>query len=295
MNRYHIALLTSVLIWSLSFVWTKGALEFLTPTLLIFFRMIIAFTLLLMVGTFSHRLKRLPRRDVIILALISLFEPFGYFLFETIGMSYVKPTLAVIIISTIPLFTPILSYFVNKENVSKRGWIALLISVAGVFLVVLSDGFSDIGGRLTGVFFLFGAVITAMIYTVSIQRLSQRVNSVSIVCYQNIFSIIYMMPIILLRDYSALSNLEFNWAWAYRILALGVLCSGLAFVLYADGLRKLGVTRTSMYINLMPGATAIASYFIVGEQLGAIKILGILVTISGLMIGTIKLSKNNLK
>lgn len=257
--------------------------------------MIIAFTLLLMVGTFSHRLKRLPRRDVIILALISLFEPFGYFLFETIGMSYVKPTLAVIIISTIPLFTPILSYFVNKENVSKRGWIALLISVAGVFLVVLSDGFSDIGGRLTGVFFLFGAVITAMIYTVSIQRLSQRVNSVSIVCYQNIFSIIYMMPIILLHDYSALSNLEFNWAWAYRILALGVLCSGLAFVLYADGLRKLGVTRTSMYINLMPGATAIASYFIVGEQLGVIKILGILVTISGLMIGTIKLSKNNLK
>lgn len=219
---------------------------------------------------------------------LSIAEPVGYFMFETSGLQLVTPTLACVIVSTIPLFASLMAVIINGERGSVYTWTGLLVSIVGVLLVVSADGLDQLSGRLLGVMLLLGAVVAAIIYTVTVQRLSQRFNSFTIVTWQNIFSFTLLVPLVFIFDGDRVMALEFSWEWGSRVLALGVLCSSVAFVLYADGIRALGVMRTSMFVNLMPGMTAVASYFIVGESLGVMKIVGIVVTILGLYIGEMK-------
>lgn len=284
-TSYNIGVLIAVLLWSLSFIWTKGALDYLSPLMLVTFRVLTAMCCVGLFAYFTGRLQPLKGRDALIFCSLAIAEPVGYFLFETYGVLNVSPTLACVIVSTIPLFTPVMAYIVNGERVSKMVWSGLLVSILGVMMVVLSDGLDSISGRLTGVFLLFGAVITAMIYTVTVQRLSKRFNSFSIVAWQNVFSAAILIPLVLVFESDLLQNLQISVEWVGRVLTLGVLCSSVAFVLYANGIRELGVTRTSMFVNLMPSITAIASFLIMDESLGGIKIAGILVTIVGLYIG----------
>lgn len=274
------------MLWSLSFVWTKGVLEYLSPLMLISMRVLIAAVLLGGFSILSGRMQKVSRSDRKIFMGLSLAEPVVYFLFETSGLRYVTPTLACVIISTIPMLTPLFAAAVNGERPLRREWAGLGISMAGVLIVVMSDGWESFGGRLTGVFLLFGAVAASIVYTLTIQRLTRRYNSFTIVSWENFYALIYLIPLLVLFDRGGVAGLVFSWDWAWGVLALGVLCSCVSFVLYADGIRELGVTRTSMFVNLMPGMTAVASFFILGEYLPVVKIAGIAVTVLGLMIGT---------
>ena len=281
----NIGVLISTVLFSLSFIWSKQALVYLSPSMLVLARVTVA---LVGVGSFAWatgRLQRLSRRDAGLFALLAAAEPVGYFLFETSGILYVTPTLACIIIAMIPALAPLLAWVLTGERVAGREWVGLAMGLAGVAMVALADGTDHLGGQLIGILLMFGAVVTALVYTLMVRRLSQRFNSFSIVAWQNVFSFVYLVPIVMLFDFERVSALEFSWAWAAPVLTLGVLCSSIAFILYATGLRELGVMRTSLYINLMPGMTAVASVFVLGEGLPLMKVGGILLAVVGLYVG----------
>ena len=284
--RYNTGVCIAVLFWSLSFVWVKEALEFISPVMLITIRVLIAAALLATFSKLSGRLQKVGLRDKFVFMGLSLVEPVGYFLFETAGIRMVPPTMACVVISLIPIFNPMVAAAVNGERPAPREWAGLAISFAGVLLVVAADGVENLGGRIAGILLLFGAVAASMVYTLTVQRLARRYNSFTIVSWGNIFAAMFLLPLVVILDRQGIASLAFSWDWASSVLALGILCSCVSFVLYVDGIRALGVTRTSMFVNLMPGMTAVASFLILGEELSAMKIAGIAVTITGLMAGT---------
>lgn len=275
----------STILFSLSFIWIKGALDYLSPSMLVAGRVTVALVVVSAAALMLGKLQRLTRRDVILFALMAAAEPVGYFLFESAGMAYVTPTLACIIIAMVPALAPIFAWIINGERVGGREWTGLAMGLAGVTLVTLADGTDSLSGQLIGILLMFGAVVTALVYTLMVQRISQRYNSYSIVAWQNVFSIVYLIPILFIFDFDRIEVLEFSWSWLTPVLTLGVLCSGIAFMLYATGLRELGVTRTSLYINLMPGMTAVASFFILSESLPWLKVAGIALAVAGLYVG----------
>lgn len=281
----NIGVFISTILFALSFVWSKEALAFLSPSMLVMGRVTVALITVSSIAILSRKLQKLTRRDVALFALLAAAEPVGYFLFETSGIKYVTPTLACIMIALVPAVAPLLAWLINGEKVGSREWLGLLMGLSGVLLVTLADGTDSLSGQLIGILLLCGAVVTALIYTLMVQRMSQRFNSYSIVAWQNVFSFLYLIPIILIFDYDKMVALQFSWEWVYPVITLGVLCSSIAFMLYATGLRELGVTRTSFYINLMPGMTAIASFFILGETLPLMKIAGIALAVAGLYVG----------
>lgn len=284
-TKYKIGVLISVILWGLSFIFTKVALEYITPLMLVAFRVLIAMTLLITFSKITGKLQKLTRRDARTFALLACAEPVGYFLLETYGVLNVSPTLACVIVSIIPLLTPLFAYFISGESISWRLAIGIIISLIGVMGVTFADGFDDISGRFIGVLFLLGAVLMAMIYNITVRKLGQRFNAFSIVAWQNVFSAMILLPLVFTFESQRVVELQFAWEWIWRVLALGVLCSSVAFVLYAAGLRMLKVAQTVIFINLMPCVTAVASFFIMDEKLGIIKIVGIVVTVLGLYIG----------
>ncbi|MEG0724404.1 MAG: DMT family transporter [Mucinivorans sp.] len=281
----NLGVFISTVLFSLSFIWSKGALEFLSPSMLVAARVTVALITVGSIALALGKLQRLTRRDAMLFAMLAAAEPVGYFLFETTGITYVSPTLACIIVAMIPALAPLFAWLINGEKVSARQWLGLFMGLAGVLLVALADGTDSLNGQLIGILLIFGAVVASLIYTLMVQRLSARYNSYSIVAWQNVFAILYLIPVILIFDFDRISVLKFSGDWVYPVLTLGILCSSIAFVLYARGIHALGVTRTSLYINLMPGMTAVASFFIMGEMLPPMKITGIAIAVAGLYIG----------
>ncbi len=163
--RVHIAALFSMLFWGFSFIWTKKILVSIPPIATIFFRLVLSSFFLLIVSVALKKLQRIKKEDIKTILLLTFFQPFLYFIGENIGLTYVSSTVASVLISTIPLLSPIAAVFFFKERLSAMNIIGLLISVIGVVLVILKDDFS-LAVFSIGVWLLLGVVIAAVVYSV---------------------------------------------------------------------------------------------------------------------------------
>jgi drug/metabolite transporter (DMT)-like permease len=286
----YLSIILAILFWSLSFVWYKTALLYFTPTGIITFRLTLASVALLAVGLLLGQVQRLRRADLRLFLTMAFFEPFVYSLCEANGLTMVSSTLAAVIVATIPLFTPLGAFVFLKERVSLRNTIGIGISVVGVVLVAYQTG-SQARGSLLGILLMFGAVVSAIGYVISLKKLTLRYNSYSIVTYQSVIAALLMLPVFMATERITPSMLTAE-ALA-PILKLTTFASIIAFLLYAYSLRHFSIAKINVFLNLIPVFTAIAAYFLQGDKFSAINLAGIAVTLAGLYVSQVTLSARN--
>lgn len=274
--------LLAMLFFGMSFIWTKVLLNYYGPITIIFIRLFIS-VLLLTIFIFSHRKIKIHKTDFKYFFILALFEPFLYFLGENYGVRHVSPTVASIIISTIPVITPIFSYFILKETLSKYNILGLFISFAGVITVLTAKN-STLVYNTTGIILLLLSVLAAIGYSIIAKNLTGRYSSVDIVYVQNAIGIFYFLPFFLSLEGSDLFQTTLNLEIINAFLQLSVFASTLAFILMTTSIRKLGVNKTNVFVNLIPVATALFSFIFFGKLLSMQEILGIIIVISGLFL-----------
>jgi drug/metabolite transporter (DMT)-like permease len=261
----------------------KIALGYLSPTATIFIRLIIASGFFVMLSLLLGKLQRIARKDFLRFLILAFFEPFMYFLGESYGISLVSPTIAAIIVSTIPLFLPFSMYLLAGERISKGRYAGILVSFTGVLLVVLNSDLT-FSASPRGIFFLMIAVFSVMGYSYILQDVVKRYNAYTIITTQNFIGIFYFLPLFLLLDIRSLGSVNWNAELVTALVALGVFASALAFFLFTIGIQQIGVTRATVFTYVIPILTAIFSFFLLNEEFSLRKIGGILLSISGLFI-----------
>ena len=93
----YIFVVLPMLFWSLTFVWYKIILEYIGPISVIFFILVFAAGFLIIVTKFFFKKKeKLVYKDYKYIFILTLFEPFLYFLGESYGMQHVSPTIAAV-------------------------------------------------------------------------------------------------------------------------------------------------------------------------------------------------------
>src|ERR1035437_828369 len=123
--KLYTAIVLAMVFWSFSFIWTRVAIHSFHPMTLITLRLLIASILLFVVAKSSDKLQKLRREDFKWFILLAFFEPFLYYVGETYGLTTVESTLAAVIVSTIPLFAPVLAFFVLNERISLANIIGI--------------------------------------------------------------------------------------------------------------------------------------------------------------------------
>lgn len=290
---YSFALI-SMTFWALSFVWYKDAFISYGPVTIIFFRLILSVSLLLIVTRIIRKDLRLEKKDYRYMALLSFFEPFCYFLGEGFGMQHVSPTTGAIIISTIPLLTPFVLMLMNlKETIHFKNFLGMMISFAGIILVVTSDN-ASFAASLKGVSLLFVAVISAIFFSIILKKVGNRYNSMVIVFWQNIFSVLYFMPLFLALELESFMASSHEPAAYLAIIKLGTFPSTISFILFIPVVTYLGATKANAFANIIPVITAIFSYFYLGEQFSLLKILGVAAVITGLFFSQMRFIKTKI-
>jgi len=260
---------------------------------LITLRLVIASALLFAVSTISGKFQRLRKKDVSLFLLLAFFEPFVYYVGETYGLTMVESTLAAVIVSTIPLFTPVLAFLVLNERIKWVSIAGIIVSLLGVFFVIYEPG-GGFSANPWGVALLFLAVFAAICYATTLRKIPAYYSSLNVIFYQSLLGLIYFVPTFLITDYSTIRQLNVSAESLLALCMLSVFASVIAFVLFAWAVRKVGVTRTNVFVNLIPVFTAIFSWLILKEQITLLKWFGIAIVVVGLFVsqwGKVKFNK----
>lgn len=284
--KVYAALVVSMIFWSMTFVWYKDAYVYLKPMTTIFLRLLISSVFLYGFCKFTGKLQKIKKEDLKLVLLMAFFEPFMYFMGESFGMQLVSPTVGAVIITTIPVFTPIMAWFAFNEKITWLNILGIVLSFFGVLLVVLGDNLSFSASPL-GVSFLMVAVVAAIGYTGIIVKLSKKYNTYTIITTQNSIGVVLFLPFAFIFESDCILNLSFNFDMLLPLFELAIFGSSLAFILFTYGIKHIGASRANMFTNIIPVFTAFFAFIKYGDPITLKIIGGIVVVMFGLFLSQV--------
>lgn len=184
----------------------------------------------------------------------------------------------VVAIGSAPVFSGVLQWLTQRQIPEKRWWLSTGLSILGCTLLV-SNG-DSIRVDLIGIVMALGAGLSFALYTLVSKRLVKTYLPDTIVAIVFTLSALFLSPLLFIYDLSWLSEVN----GLIVALHLGVLATGLAYLLYARGL--VGVSNaTAVTLSLTEPLTAsLLGVFVVGEILSPVSWIGIGLLFSGLTI-----------
>lgn len=297
----YMAVIIAMLCWSVSGIAIKQALIVLPPFTMIVMRFTLAILLMLVVGLCFQknkmlRLQLIVRKDVPLFLLAGVFQPFLYYLLETFSYDALgSPTIAEALLSTSPLLSPLFAAVFLRERVTRNNIVGILISTVGMLLLVLVGSANFSLGNPCGILLAFGAVTTAVLYTVILRRIPKTYSDLSIVFWVQLVSLLFFYPVwactegmgemveLVANNQPLIENSQIVTSLAC-VAYLSVFASVIAFILFCYTVRQIGVTQTNAFNNVRPIFTALFMLLLFGEQLPWGKWMGIILIILGLFV-----------
>ncbi len=287
----YVYALLAMLFWGLSFIWTSILLHYYEPVTIIFIRLIISSLFLFAVVVATRSFKPLEKKDIPLLILSAVFNPFLYFLLENYGLKNTSPAIAAVIIATIPLFSPITGYLAFRERLRWFNLAGILVSFGGILVMLVTRSLT-LTASLPGILFLAGAVIAAQIYSVTLKRLAVKYTPLTIISWQNLTGIFLFLPFFLGFEMKTAIRVPLNVDIVSSFLFLAVLASSLSYVFYVKSVQVLGIAKANIFSNMIPVFTAGFSFFILNESFTPQKIAGIGIVIAGVVLSEINKQKS---
>lgn len=289
MKSAYISIITAMAIWSVSFLFTQEALESFTPITAVTIRMTMAAAFLGLYGAATHSLQRLEPQHLPLFLLAGFAQPFCYFICEAYSLTMVSATIASVILSTIPLFSPIFAWLIVRERVTPLNMFGIVVSLIGVSMLVFEKEQMVVSGL--GLALLFGAVLAAIIYSTLLKKVPATYTNVSIVFYVHLSSLCFFWPSFLIFDLDNWGTRPVQTSSVISLIILALFASMLGYILFCKSVRVIGVTKSNAFCNIMPGITALAVWIIFGQQLAFLKWCGIALVIIGLFVSQIRTAK----
>ena len=291
-SKVHIASIGFAAIFGFSFMFSKIALEYVTPIGLISYRFLVAAVLFEMLRRFKVIRIRYQRAQLKPLLLVAIFQPFLYFIFEIYGLNLIASSEAGMMIALIPVFVGILSAIFLKEKPKLIQVFFILLSVSGILYIQISVYNSSSDSSILGFLLVFGAVLSAAIFNITSRSASRTLKTHEITYFMMIFgaisfNLIYVVTLLFenrITDYvTNLLQLEL----ILPILYLGIMASIIAFFLVNFALSRLEAHVSSIYANLVTIVGIFAGYLILNESLGYYHFIGSAMIIIGVY-GTVR-------
>jgi len=241
-----------------------------------------ALALLIVLFLFRRDRLRVERRDVPYLALLGLLFYAIFPITFNAGLRYIEASRAALILATMPLWTVVLARSLAHERLTARQVIGVLISVAGVAVVMADRGVGHSTRSTAGDLLLMTTALCGAIYNVAAKRVLVRYNGVTVTFYAMLFGSLFLLPALIFErgfDLAAASG-----ETILLLIFLGLFGGALAFAMWTSALRRLSPTEVAVYINLNPLAATLLAATMLGERLSAWFVVGFVGVATGVLI-----------
>jgi drug/metabolite transporter (DMT)-like permease len=264
--------------------WPAGklAVEEVPPFTVAAVRFSIATALLALWAGARHGPIRAPGRANLPLVLaMGATAVAGYNVFFLYGLELAPASDGAIIVPGFaPVFTVLLGWAVLRERVSRSAVAGLVLAFAGLVFVVDPGGPLE-SDRLAGAaLFLAGAFCWA-IYLLIGRPAVARFGAVTSTLYATATGTAMLIPFSLAEQ--GWNDLQDAGADGWLpILYLAVFGTVLAFVLFYEGVSRIGPARASAFAMLVPIFGVLGSVLLLGEELAVSLAIGGTAIIAGL-------------
>lgn len=224
--------------------------------------------------------ERPPLRHWVLLTAMALTGVLGFPLLLYRGLQLTTASDAVLINATGPLVTAILAAILIGERLFPRHVLGLVVSFSGVTLIVSGGAFESLQHWHVNVgdFYVLVAVVLWGLYSV-ISRWATRSRSVLSV---TAISTWMALPLFFGAAAAGLQSGPTHWSWhlLLAVIYIGIFPSGVAFLTWNEGVRRVGPNRAMVFYNMLPVYGSILGVILLGESLGAEHFIG-----GGLIVG----------
>jgi drug/metabolite transporter (DMT)-like permease len=275
-------------LWGSSFTFIKVSLEGLTPSQLVLARLLLGAAVLL--GLAGLRRIGLPRGagvwgHVAVAALLGNVVPF---LLLSYGEQTTGAGIAGVIVGSTPLLTLALATVaLPTERATVRKVVGVLVGFLGMVVVIgpWGESLGSLGGQLA----CLGAALSYAGGFVYVRRhLSPRgLAPLSLAAAQLAAAAALQ---VLVTPFLAWETPELTGRVAASIVVLGLLCTGLAYVLYFRLIGDLGAATASTVNYLVPVTGVLVSVLLLGEPVTWNLLAGGLV-----VLGAVAYAENRIK
>lgn len=200
-----------------------------------------------------------------------------------LSIFYGKASLTAVIVSMNPLFVSLFAMLLINEKMNKSQIISLAIGVIGLLIIILSEGdihTAQYRNLNLGIVLAIAASLTFGFYTVRTKKAvlsygNLLTNSVSFLCGGLVLLLINLM---IGKQMVFGLNLRNMMFMGY----LGFVITGLAYLLYFEGMKIISAADASAYFFLKPALATLLAYFILKESLNWMQVMGILLIVVSL-------------
>ena len=285
--QFQTMMLVMVIVWAMAFPFIKISLEelsFITLTILRFLVVCIAFLILLILK--KNLFSKLRKKDILPIFLLGFFGVMVYHFGLNYGEQLVSPGAASLIIATIPVFILILATIFLKEKVGPIKLFGILLALAGVVIISLW-GKENTNIDFEYLFAAFAVLIAAIMgafYTVAGKKLLSRYNALSLTVYAMLLGSIGLIPFAFLSPNIVEEVTTMSTTVLGSVIFLGLFSSVIGYVVWYVALEIKSASDISAYLYAIPVVATIASYFLFGDEITLMFILGGILVIIGLAI-----------
>lgn len=224
----------------------------------------------------------IPRRDLALMAGIGA----GMATYQVCYMAAI-PLVGVAIsvlvtLCTAPVIIALSSALVLRETVSRRVIVAMGCALLGTALLVginPADG-ADSGRTLLGVGLALGSATSYALITLCSRSLTNRYHPLQPITIGFAFGALFLLPFALGAGLT-LSFPAFGWG---ALIYLGLLPTALGYILFISGIRNVSATIASIVTLVEPLVATVLAWWLFGEQLGPLGILGAVLLIGAIVL-----------
>jgi len=279
----YLQILLAVIFWGTSFVATKTLLYELKPVTIIILRLILASLLLSAIAIFTKRSFAVNLKNhlwILFLALVAVFHLW----IQVTGLQYTTASNTGWIIGTAPIFMAILGLIFYKERISIFQIAGILIAIAGLLLLIGKGNIFNIGLiQNKGDLLVLGSAFTWGVYSMINKKISLTYSPLMTILYLFIMMVLIIIPFNLNSTViDSVINLS-STGWI-SIFFLGIFCSGIAYVIWAQALRDMESAKVGAFLYFEPLVTVIAASFFLHEEIFLMTILGGVLITTGVFI-----------
>jgi drug/metabolite transporter (DMT)-like permease len=276
MMKARLAALAAVVMWGISFVATKRALDEFTPIALIVLRFGIGVAVVYAL-LFLRRRPLAPPRDA--LPALALMGFIGVFVHQLIQANALTMTTAVRtgwLIGITPIWTAVLAAVFLKEKFGLAKVGGLLLATVGALLVITRGELSSASLQLPstkGDLLILLSTLNWAIYTVAGRATLKRVGSERTTAASMLMGFLMLAPFSITDPvWTHFGDLSAA-AWT-AVIFLGVGCSALGYLFWYAALEKLETSQVAAFLYIEPVVTLIAAVALIGESVDLTTVIG---------------------
>jgi drug/metabolite transporter (DMT)-like permease len=273
----------ATLFWGTSFVATKTALHELTPIMIIIFRLVLGISFLTILALYTKKdfsIKLKQHAFILLLAAIAVFHLW----IQVTGLQYTSAANTGWIIGTAPVFIAIMGMIFFKEKINLKQVGGIIIAFAGLFLLISKGNISSVGFISNkGDFLVLASAFTWGVYSMVNKKITLTYPPLMTILYLFIMMAILILPVTVNKE--TLIRLEHlsSLGWI-SILFLGIFCSGISYVLWAQSLKDMDASKVGAFLYFEPFVTVFSAWIFLKENITLLMLVSGIIIVLGVII-----------